>query len=301
MVKQFGVPNHLPHSDAGRKWFWLVASGSRHVPWCCQVLQPATSSTVCAHVCVCVCVLGGGGSFLSCCHSNGMSPGVGPVSWDLGTPLLPHQRLSQTPSSHRGPVICSSQVGQRMGQWPLFWSGTSSILLESLMTSGKGGVSRAVLARYCWAPQSGKQGGCRRKEGARKRKRRKAKEFQGSQEIAGLARFPEGRPGQALEWRRPEGHEEWGLCQLPPLSSQRTDAQTDRQTDRKCRERWQRNVWKKSREREGRGRSLCAPWADSRPLLSLHFQEGRCCCLSQALAEGLARDRGALPSSIACS
>lgn len=50
----------------------------------------------------------------------------------------------------------------------------------------------------------------------------------------------------------------------------------------------------------GTGQVALCPLGRLTPPLSLHFQEGRCCCLSQALAEGLARDRGALPSSIAC-
>ena len=85
--------------------------------------------------------------------------------------------------------------------------------------------------------------GCRRKEGARKRRER------GSHQ-GGSPRNPEGAKRQQASpgswrggpgwpwsrtrpevWRRPEGHEEWGLCQLPPLPqvNRQMDGQTDRE------------------------------------------------------------------------
>lgn len=127
---------------------------------------------------------------------------------------------------------------------------------------------------------------------------RKFKESRRSQETAGLARFPERRPGLALEWRRPERHEEWGLCQLPPLRKL-TDRWTDRQTG--SAERDAKETCGKSQGRgRYRGRSLCAPWADPRPLLSFRFQEGRC-CVSLALAEALLGGRVPFLFSTDCS
>lgn len=80
---------------------------------------------------------------------------------------------------------------------------------------------------------------------------------------------------------------------LSPFKS--TDRWTDRQEVR-------REMAKKHVEKVGgEGRSVCAPWADPRPLSSLHFREGRRCCLSQALAEALLGGRVPFLSSIDCS
>lgn len=192
------------------------------------------------------------------------------MSWDFGAPLLPHQHPPQKEGAQLSLGPCHLFLTQHhvvwTGQWP-FVFGQALVLspwCSSWPVRGRclsNCSYQALLGSQKW--EAGVTDGCRRRKvlGREERKRllprRKFKESRGSQETAGLARFPERRPGPALEWRRPERHEEWGLCQLPPPRKS-TDRWTDRQTG--SAERDAEETCRKSQGRgRYRGRSLCAP------------------------------------------